>query len=235
MTRSRRFTSGFTLVEMMISTAILAVLMLGFTQIFGGSLRASAQVNGRNELISEGQIAQQLIASRLQSAFYIYPPSTALQMTSSGVMAKNTVRAGAGYVWTVNTDPIVAMIVPPKVKAQCPTSSAGPGSEDACFSFYAYYPVLRSALIADAPASAPDPDPNNANAWVLMEYKANLLDGVLRGDPTKPTDCTGITTGTKSGPDLLSCPPNPETVRTNGNAVQPNIKSQPARMLIDYV
>ena len=233
---SYRSNRGFTLVEMLVSIAILGILMLAFTQIFGGSLRASGQINGRNELISEGQIAQQLIASRLQSAYFVYPAGTVLQFTTSGDLARNTVRSGAGYTWTVNTDPIVALIVPPRDTGTCP-SSAGAGTMDACFTFYAYYPVLRGVLtnpLSPNNASAPNSDSQNDSAWILMEYKANLLDGITR-DPSSPLDCTGVTTGTRSGPDYLSCPPVPETVRANGTAVQPNIRGQAARMLIDYV
>ncbi len=86
---------GFTLVEMLIGMVILGILMAAFTQVFSSSLRASAQINSRNELVSEGQIAQQIIASRLQSAYYIYPAGTTMQLTGSGSTAKNTVNGAS--------------------------------------------------------------------------------------------------------------------------------------------
>lgn len=223
---------GFTLIEMLIGMAILGILMLAFTQVFGGSLRASAEINSRNELISEAQIAQQLIASRLQSAYYVYPPATTLQMTSSGGLAKNTVRPNGvqNWTWTVGTDPILAMIVPPRILGFCPTTGSTSDDKDACFTFYAYYPVLRSALISLNPNSAPDADPQNEDTWILMEYRANLLDGITRS-ATATTDCTGA----KTGQGHLSCPPNLATILTNPSTVRPSIKSQTGRMLIDYV
>lgn len=210
-------TQGFTLVEMLIGTAIFGILMLAFTQIFGGSLKASSEINARNELVSEGQIAQQLVASRLQSAYYIYPPGTSMQLTGSGSTAKNTVNGASTYTWIVGTNPFIAMILPPNTTGTCTSSFT-----NACFSFYAYYPVLRSELIDKHKAIAPDADPNNASAWVLMEYRANLVDGVNRSS------------------NLLATPPSEPngtfmTVTTNSASTNPTVKGQPGQMLIDYV
>ena len=210
---------GFTLIEMLIGMAIFGILMLAFTQIFGGSLKASSQINSRNELVSEGQIAQQLVASRLQSAYYVYPPGTSMQLTSSGFTAKNTVNGADTYTWRVGTNPFifVAMILPPTVAGTCTS-----GFTDACFSFYAYYPVLRSVLIDKQKDIAPDADPNNASIWILMEYRANLIDGVNRSN------------------NLLASPPSDPngtfmTVTTNSASTNPTVKGQFGQMLIDYV
>ena len=190
---------GFTLIEMLVGMAIFGILMLAFTQIFGGSLKASSQINSRNELVSEGQIAQQLIASRLQSAYYLY--SGTLQLTDSAT-TKNTVRSGAGQNWIVGTDPFIAVLVPPEENNTCLPSNEEPctckvGRDGNCFTFYAYYPMLRSSLISAAPASAPPTDPNNANVWVLMEYRANLYDNVIRnGNQLRSPPLPGTAFGT---------------------------------------
>ena len=202
---------GFTLVEMLIGMAIFGILMLAFTQIFGGSLKASSQINSRNELVSEGQIAQQLVASRLQSAYYVYPPGTSMQLTSTGVTAKDTVNGANTYTWRVGTDPFVAMILPPTATGICAS-----GSTDACFSFYAYYPVLRSVLIDKNKDIAPDADPNNASVWILMEYRANLIENNV-----------------DRRSNLLATPPSFTAVLTN--AANPTVKGQSGQMLIDYV
>lgn len=196
--------AGFTLLELLVSMAILGILMLAFTQIFGGSLKASSEINSRNELISEGQVAQQLIASRLQNAYYIYTGT--LQLTSSGATTKNTVRSGAVQSWTVGTDPFVAMLVPPTAAGLCQT-----GQTQFCFTFYAYYPMLRGELIKNVSA-APPADPNNENVWVLMEYRANIVDNVDRTS------------------DQLKDPPLPGTAY--GNAYYGGRSGQ---MLVDYV
>ena len=213
---SPRLTHGFTLIELLISMAILGVLMLAFTQIFGGSLRASSEINSRNELISEGQVAQQLIASRLQGAYYLYAGT--LQLTDSATTT-NTVRSGAGQNWTIGTDPFVAMLVPPTSIGTCQS-----GQTQNCFTFYAYYPMLRSSLISAVPASSPPADPNNANTWVLMEYRANIVDNVNRNSTT--TNCL-----TGQGQGQLSCPPLPGT--TYGTGYFGDGRS--GKMLVDYV
>ena len=219
---------GFTLVEMLVSIAVMGILMLAFTQLFGGSLRASSQINGRNELISEGQIAQQLIASRLQNAYYVYPQGTALQLTTAGVTTRNTVRSGAGQNWVVGNDPIVAVLVPPRsfnpLETNPLNTTCRADNLAYCYTFYAYYPMLRSALVTAAPDSAPPADANNANVWVLMEYRANIIDNINRNG--SDTGCPAAV-GVESG--RLYCPPLPGTA--SGIAY----RGQPGRMLIDYV
>ena len=206
---------GFTLIELLVSMAIFGILMLAFTQIFGGSLRASSEINSRNELISEGQIAQQLVASRLQSAYYIYKRGQTMQLTGRGTTTVNNVGGGGSQNWTVGTQPFVAMILPPKKSGSCPSSP--PGDPDACFTFYAYYPAVRGTFISSNSSSAPPNDPANTNVWFLMEYRANLYDGVNRTA------------------NRLSSPPNTTTILTNPAAVHPNIKGNSGRILVDFV
>lgn len=209
---------GMTLVEMLVAMSILSVLMLAFTQVFGGSLRASTEINARNELISEGQIAQQLIASRLQGAYFVYPTGQTIQLTGSGDTTPNTVRSGAGQDWIVGTDPFIALILPPKTTGQCPTSSTTTtGTENACFTFYAYYPIVRGTFIGTNRDSAPPADPSNADVWFLMEYRANLYDGINRST------------------NLLLTPPNTATVLTNSASTHPTVRGRAGTILTDYV
>ncbi len=205
-----RKSRGLTLLEVLIAMAILGILLLAFTQLFTGSLRASSEVNARNELLYEGQIAQQLIAARLQQAAYIYPNGTTLQLTNSGTTTKNTVRSGAGQNWIMGTDPFIAMLLPPEQSGGvCQT-----GNLEFCFSFFAYYPMRRGTFVSSSISSAnkPDPNPTNEDMWLLMEYRANVVDGVDR-----------------SSSSLLS----PPTSLTSFNAF---IKSKSSgRILVDYV
>ena len=194
---------GFTLIEMLVSIAVFSILMLAFTQLFGSTLRASGEVNARNEIIYEGQVAQQLIASRLQNAYFTYNNNTTFQMTGT-VRTRNTIRGGQS--WTVGTDPVVAMVLPPEDKTVfLPGSAPNPyrctnALPQACFTFYAYYPILRSTLVNSADVAAsekPDPDPNNADQWLLMEYKSHLYDNVDRTNNqlARPTGAPSYATG----------------------------------------
>ena len=208
--------AGLSLLELLIAMAIMGVLMLAFTQLFGGSLRASSSISARNELLSEGQIAQQLVVSKLKQAYFIYPTGTNIRMTST-VGTSNTIRGGQN--WTVGADPIVAMILPPRGsddpnKTTCPRGGVperAQDSTDMCFTFYAYYPIKRSTYIEWAdPDAAPVADPANDDAWLLMEYRRNLNDPTL----------------TDRSNNRLASPPNPNTA---------NITGRIPRILVDYV
>ena len=178
---TRRGHTGFTLLELLIALAIMGVIMLAFTQLFGGSLRASSDISARNELLSEGQIAQQLIASRLRQASYIYPPGSSFTLTNT-VRTRNTLRGSQS--WTVGTDPILAMVAPPK-GASSPgvttCNSDTQANKDMCFMFYAYYPLRRGTFMDAVDAKyAPEPDPANDDVWLLMEYRQHIYDNVNR-------------------------------------------------------
>lgn len=211
--------AGLSLLELLIAMAIMGVLMLAFTQLFGGSLKASSSISARNELLSEGQIAQQLVVSKLKQASFIYPTDTTFQMTNT-VRTRNTINEGRGQFWRVGSDPIIAMIVPPQgsdnpnVNSCLPPNPANRGpqhSADMCFTFYAYYPIKRSIFIAGVDAdSAPVPDPANDDAWLLMEYRENVPDGVDR-----------------SSNRLAGFP--------DSNTVLNNLRGVGARILVDYV
>ena len=210
--------AGLSLLELLIAMAIMGVLMLAFTQLFGGSLQASSSISARNELLSEGQIAQQLVVSKLKQASFIYPTDTTFQMTNT-VRTRNTINESRGQFWRVGNDPIVAMIVPPQGSnnpnlTSCPRFNAptrAQDSTDMCFTFYAYYPIKRSVFIEEVDAdSAPVPDSANDDAWLLMEYRQNFFDGVDRSS------------------NRLASPPG-------SNAVLNRLGGLSARILVDYV
>ena len=208
--RTRRSQDGLTLLEVLIAMAIMGVIMIAFTQLFGGSLRASSDISARNELLSEGQIAEQIIVSRLKQAFAIYPSGTSFTMTNT-LRTRNTLRGGQS--WTVGTDPIIAMLVPPRGSAgaaECNNTSQA--NRDMCFMFYAYYPIRRGDFMAGVnPRFAPQPDPANDDAWLLMEYRQHIFDAV-------PTD--------RSNNRLANPPTQSRVFSTLGGSA--------AQILVDY-
>ncbi len=118
------------------------------------------------------------------------------------------------------------MILPPTELGTCAA-----GSPNSCFSFYAYYPVLRSELITKHPAVAPASDPNNENMWILMEYRTNLIDGKIRSE-----NVVNCGTPDKTGKGLLACPPDTATILTNAaNSGNPTVKGNSGQMLVDFV
>ena len=180
---------GLSLIEVLISIAVLGVVMAAVIQIFTSTMRVSADVNAQNTILHEGQIALQLVTARLNEALYIVPSGTTLNLSSSDT-ATNTLSGTPSQSWTVGTDPILALVLPPEdgdSSVVCsPTSVA-----TACPRFFAYYPIKRSAYLTSSLPSSLKPDPNAANdasTWMLMEYRGTF-DAPLPAQMT-PADLT---------------------------------------------
>ena len=170
---------GFTLIEILVALAVMAVLMLAFVRFFSGTLRTAASLQAQNELLNEGQLAHHLIVSRIKEAWYVWPPGSVLRLANSGWTTENSLRGGQD--WTVGPT-FLAMILPPEQdQTRCSANDRG------CFRFFAYYPMKRSFYLAHAsPVEALEPDPrNDRKVWVLMEYRAYYKPG--RNCPVKPS------------------------------------------------
>jgi len=157
---------GFTLIEILVALAVLAVLMLAFVRFFGSTLKASSSLQVQNELLSEAQVAHQLVASRIKEAWYVWPPGSVLRLANSGWTTQNTLDGGRN--WIVGPT-FLAMILPPKRDGvKCSLYKVG------CFRFFAYYPMKRDHYVSHASAvEALDRDPqNDGKVWVLMEYRS---------------------------------------------------------------
>lgn len=197
---------GFTLVEMLVSLAILGILMAGFTFLFGNTLTVTRQLDVRNDILSDAQIAQNLMVSRIQEAWYVYPSGTSLSLPSTGAVWQTANPVGGSNTFTVGTNFVAVLDPPTSPGANCTTS---PLVTDGCYHFYAYYPVMRSNYVsgtAGAFANRLLADSQNPNAWVLMQYDAFVSDGVI---PPNLTGCVPagdpppITTG-----QILQCNAN---------------------------
>lgn len=189
MKQRRMSQNGFTLIELLVAMALLSIIFLVISQITGSMNTSSALLNSKNELTQEAQIVQRLLTGRLSEAIYVFPAGQVMTLSNNGITTKNTIRAGANQQWIVNTDPFIAMILPP----EAPTYAAGsnvPNNctasiSDGCYRFYAYYAMRRSELTAAVqttsnptglnPSSVPLADALNPDAWVLMQYKSNLV------------------------------------------------------------
>lgn len=178
---------AFTLLEVLVSLALLALLGLVFVRIFGSTFDATSNINARNDLLHEAQIAEQIIASKVKLAWYIYPPGTIMSL-NSGNTVKN-VLAGSS-TWIVDgghAHPILAMVLPPKdASKDCNTNT------DGCFRFYAYYAFPRSHYVSSITSSQKlDPDAQNDSAtWVLMEYRQTLTGYTPNYTASPP--CTNV-------------------------------------------
>lgn len=170
-----RQTKGFTLVEVLVAIAVMGVIFLIIAGVNDSMAKGSRKLASSNQVAQESQNVQRLLAGRIAEAIYVYPAGVKIPMGSSGVMTKNTI--GGRSDWTVNKDPLVAMIMPPREK----------GSP---YRYVVYYAIKRKELSESAlsPSSKPSLDPLNPEAWVLMQFSANLGDW----KPTYSTPSQGI-------------------------------------------
>ncbi|AZI42336.1 prepilin-type N-terminal cleavage/methylation domain-containing protein [Deinococcus psychrotolerans] len=177
--------NGFTLLELLIGLAITGIILAVTTSLFTTTLFSSTDINSRNDLISEVQLAQQVIAGRTNDAIYVYPVGSVLTLNTSGASTLNTLITPSSQTWKVGTQPFLAMILPPSVPtADCQGATPSTGIVTAgCYRFFAYYPMLRSALLSSTLVDVPKADANNASQWVIMEYRQNMFSGGVAWSP----------------------------------------------------
>lgn len=165
-------TQAFTLMELLIAVALGALLLLVLSEVLVSSSRSATDLQGRNELQEDSQIAQNYAAGQLREAAYVFPPGATLTL-GSGV----TTRRPGGGSWVVGgAAPIVAFVRPPQRPAATRCEDGG------CYQFMAYYPVLRSTWVGGVSGqNNPGQDSTNGDRWVLVEYRSNYPYG------TRPT------------------------------------------------
>lgn len=193
MSRSRR-TFGFTLVEILISLGILGVIMVSTFNFIDSSVAVSSSANSNNELVREGQIGQQVLTARFKEACYVFPGGTALTLAASGFERENYFTST--FIWTVNTDPFVAMILPPS-----------PGEAADQYRFMAYYAVPRNEWTGVGRATGrnnPGADSrNDLNTWMIIEYTRVLTSPATIPCADKPTQAGFAAAITGGGSDIL--------------------------------
>ncbi|MFT2719831.1 PilW family protein [Deinococcus sp. A31D244] len=167
-TRAR--TAAFTLIELLVAVALALIIMFAASSLLISSSRSSGDLQARNDLLQEFQIAQNYIVANVREAAYVYPQGTTLNLGSG----KTTKRPGGG-TWVVGSAsaPILAIVKAP----QEAVTGCAAGNENACYKFKAYYPVLRKTWVDDSAGTQNDPgvDPSNEGSWLLIEYTKNLI------------------------------------------------------------
>ncbi|ABF46403.1 Tfp pilus assembly protein PilW, disrupted [Deinococcus geothermalis DSM 11300] len=155
--------SGFTLLEMLVVIALLGIVMTALASTFMSGSQATTLALSRAELQQETVNAEQLIASRVKEAYYVFPPGQTLVLGSSSANLRTNPLTGK-TTWTVGTHPILALILPPRNPALTCTAS----TNDGCYRFFAYYPVKRSVWVAGSSGAAnPGDDAANGESWVF--------------------------------------------------------------------
>ncbi|WP_082506160.1 PilW family protein [Deinococcus sp. Leaf326] len=182
---------GFTLLELLVGMAIMGIVLTALVNYFSQSSRVATQSSSRAEMQQEILNAQQLIAGKLKEAWYVYPAGTIVKMTSSELTKRPSGGTTNPNDWLVGTDPILAMILPPRDLTL--TCSPPPASQDGCYRFLAYFPIKRSLWVANTDAASsrnPGADTVNADTWILAEYRGTMapsFSAVTYPPPTAPT------------------------------------------------
>ncbi len=153
------------MLEMLIGLFILGAIMVAFFRIVGSTVDSSNELGQRNDLIQDGQVAQQIITGKIQEACYVYPTGQVINLGSSYTRQRTVGTGAPSSNWTVGTDPILAMLLP--------SDSRAIGGNVGLNRFVAYYPVLRSTWTTSAaPSQNPGADPGNASNWILVQVQA---------------------------------------------------------------
>lgn len=162
--------SGLTLVEVLIASSILLVLLGLITNGIQSGGSVVSTISSQRELIEETRYAGNIMSDEISKAVYVYRTGLKLKLPSS---YKTQSPSTSNSNWTVGdtSAPILALIQPPKTSGNCNVVSA----KDNCMTFIAYYPVLRSIVMANATAADKPKDPGDSdNVWVIYEYIETL-------------------------------------------------------------
>lgn len=163
--------NGFTLVELLIGMALLAVVLAATLQIFTSSADGTTRLNNLSDSQQEALNGLQFVSGRLKEAWYVYPAGSVIDLGTNALVKNPTTGANAGSTrYAVGTEPMLAMILPPEDRTQsCAVSTSG------CYRFYAYFAVKHSDWTKAATGfNDPGPATGTQTTWVLAEYRANF-------------------------------------------------------------
>lgn len=187
---------GLTLVELLISMAIMGIVLIAITTFFGSTSDGAVQVNTRAELQQDVLNVEQLLASRIREAWYVYTPDRGAFPLGTGTLRTNPLTGNGNWALdtvsgsAVNGGHLLALILPPENRSAGCTGSVTEG----CYRFFAYYPVQRSVWVAgnvSNSANNPGAGPDDANTWVLAEFRANYPAGLPSNLPPQPLPGAG--------------------------------------------
>jgi Prokaryotic N-terminal methylation motif len=191
--------TGLTLIEVLIAASILLVLLGLITSGIQSGGSVVSTISSQRELIEETRYAGNIISDEISRAVYVYRSGLTIKLPSS-YKTRNPFNSSS--TWTVgSTDaPILAMVQPPTDIGTCDPNDTT--KRKFCMTFVAYYPVLRTVVMANALASEKPKDPGDSdNVWVIYEYRQSLAATRFDTSPVNgaiiavPTDFSAATIG----------------------------------------
>jgi prepilin-type N-terminal cleavage/methylation domain-containing protein len=168
----RNFNAGLTLIEVLIAASILLILLGLITNGIQSGGSVVSTISSQRELIEETRYAGNIISDEISRAVYVYRSGLDIALPSS-YKTRNPTNSSSN--WTVGsaTSPILAMIQPPTDTGICNPSDVS--KRKFCMTFVAYYPVLRTVVMANADDADKPKNPGDSdNVWVIYEYRQSL-------------------------------------------------------------
>lgn len=165
---------GLTLIEVLIASSILIVLLGLITNGIQSGGNVFSTISSQRELIEETRYAGNIIADELSKAAYVYRPGISITLPSS-YKTRNPITNNS--TWDIGSEeaPILAMIQPPRNNAGGTCNLSVAAQREYCMTFVAYYPVLRTVVMANASDTDRPKNPGDSNnVWVIYEYKELL-------------------------------------------------------------
>jgi prepilin-type N-terminal cleavage/methylation domain-containing protein len=191
---------GLTLIEVLIASAILLIILGLITTGLQTSGNVVGTITSQSELIEETRFAGQIISDELSRAVYVFRDGMTLTLANSYNTRNPSTNTNS---WTVrdatntNAAPILAFLQAPQTIGQ---PCVLPNQTTGCLTFFAYYPVQRSVVMSQAPAAdRPRQSNNDANTWVIYEYKQPLAFNRLTSNATDSLALTSIPTTFTTG------------------------------------
>lgn len=184
--------SGFTLVEILISLAVLGILLSFVVRTLSVNASYTSNTVVRSNLIDDIRVAGQMIADQVGKAIYVFAPGTSITLNSTGA-GYSVQDSGGSNTWNVAdiADPLIAFVEPPKIRSASNLCDPATGdftnqltkTKDACLTFVAYYPLIRSNVVASATgAGNPGADTSvNNSKRMIYEFRLALPYGRLVG------------------------------------------------------
>lgn len=147
--------------ELLIAIALAGMMLSIMFQFFIGASKSSQKIANNTILISEAQLTQQFLGSRLIEAAYIFPTDYTFKLGNTP-LTKNHVENS--FSFKIGRDSAIAGLV-------------APGANEDDHMFFAYYTMPRSSYIAATQSGITlDPNPvNDDSTWVLLEYRKYFM------------------------------------------------------------
>lgn len=164
--------AGLTLVELLVGMALFGLLMTVLYQTLSSATDGTGRLTSQGLLQQEALNGQAVIASRLKEAWYVYPGGSTLNFANNTLIRNPSTNTSS---FTVGTQPVLAMILPPRASgATCTPNTA---NNSGCYRFYAYYGMKRSDWVTAATGfKDPGAEPTGVPAtWIIAEYQADYV------------------------------------------------------------